>query len=65
MAQYVGCSSHIKASKVKQFCDYGTCDEQAVTKGFILVKTKDGKHVPKTVYACEKHKKLPSFFEDN
>jgi hypothetical protein len=45
-------------------CEYKLCLEKATTKGFVLVRDKDGKHIPEPVLACDKHKNHPSFFEE-
>jgi hypothetical protein len=46
-------------------CEYKLCLEKATTKGFVLVRGKDGNHIPEPVLACDKHKNHPSFFEEN
>ncbi|WP_164484197.1 hypothetical protein [Paenibacillus sp. Soil724D2] len=40
-------------------CSYGKCDKEATVSGHVW--SKDG---PVEVKACDKHKKLDSFFED-
>jgi hypothetical protein len=41
-------------------CNYGDCEKEATTKGFVL--TRENHFVD--VVACDEHKKLNSFFEE-
>jgi hypothetical protein len=45
-------------------CNYGNCENESTTQGHVLARNPDGgKDIPTLVYACDKHKKLSSFFE--
>ncbi|OUQ88882.1 hypothetical protein B5G50_08195 [Brevibacillus brevis] len=44
-------------------CNYNGCTVKATTKGTVFTKKgKSDRLAPVTVNACDKHKKLPSFF---
>jgi hypothetical protein len=43
-------------------CQYGRCQNEATSKGFILVREGD-KDIPINVVACDKHKNKDGFFE--
>ncbi|MEQ2527682.1 hypothetical protein WMO40_13305 [Bacillaceae bacterium CLA-AA-H227] len=40
-------------------CQYGNCEKEATTKGFVMARNpKHGKDIPTKVVACNKHKKV-------
>jgi hypothetical protein len=43
-------------------CQYGKCQNEATTKGFVIAK-EGGKDIRVDVLACDKHRKVNSFFE--
>lgn len=45
-------------------CQYGRCQEDATTKGFVFV-LEEGKNVPVDVVACDKHSEVNSFFKSS
>lgn len=49
----------------KQLCEYKFCMKEATTKGFVLARQLDNTHKPEPVWACELHKKVSGFFEEN
>jgi len=44
-------------------CQFRKCDKEATTKGIVFVMDKGDKDKLVEVYACDKHKKVTSFFE--
>jgi hypothetical protein len=49
----------------KLTCQYGECQNEATTRGFVLAyePTHPNGHVVEYVNACDKHKKKRSFFK--
>jgi hypothetical protein len=45
-------------------CDYQNCNNDATTKGFVVLRTrdKDGKLQTADMYSCDKHKDKDGFF---
>lgn len=44
-------------------CQFKNCEDKATTKGIVFVMNEGGKDKSVEVYACDKHKKVTSFFE--
>lgn len=44
-------------------CQFKNCVKEATTKGLVFVMNEGDKDKPVEVYACDKHKKVTSFFE--
>jgi hypothetical protein len=59
--------NEIKAEqKEKPTCQYGYCENEATTEGFVVAKNDTlppGSVEYVDVFACDKHKKLNGFFE--
>ncbi|MDF2902387.1 MAG: hypothetical protein K0S25_25 [Bacillus sp. (in: firmicutes)] len=46
-------------------CDFAGCTDYATTKGIVFARNESGGNdIPTPVSACDKHKKMSSFFED-
>jgi hypothetical protein len=44
-------------------CQFRDCENEATTKGVVFVMNEGDKDKIVEVYACDKHKKVTSFFE--
>jgi hypothetical protein len=46
-------------------CDYKSCNKDATTKGFVILRglNKDGSTKTADMYACDEHKNKDGFFE--